>query len=304
MKRLKWLLFLLVTCCLIGCGKGDEAAKADKDVVEESKEDASKDDEKDVEKDKENKEDKKDDKGEEKEDTKPTAKPAEKQPVPYSVTQTNKFEIDGTWYDATGTYELIIDVEKGNDLPNIAIAVLTDGYVNAGFFLDESHRESDNVIYSCSFEGARMNAKLTFTEDGIWVENHELLDGKVLFTRPEGYVKSAQAAGHAVTQKNRFEVNGTWYNEEKELELIFEVCDWGYFPTFATVTVTDKMAEETVFLDEQYRESDTVIYGCNFNLEKDGTKITFKEEGILLEGNWFTGRKSILFTRPEGYVTE
>ncbi len=317
MKKLKWLLFLLVACCFIGCGKGDDAAKTGKDTVEESGEDASKDDEKDDEdkKDKDNKKDKeekedKDDKSDKKDEdekeepkptAKPTAKPVEKQPVPYAVTQSNKFEIAGTWYDETGTWELIFDVSAGNEFPSIAQVVLTDGTVNAAFFLDESHRESNSVIGSCFFDGSRMDPKVTFTEDGVLLENHDLLTGKVLFTRPEGYVKGAQVAGYAVTQNNLSDIMGNWYDPNNRWNFFILPCNDGQFPNVGRGVLTNGVQNILLCMDERGRKSDSVIQTCDENGIMYNTLVTFTEDGIKVDGIPSEGFDETVFVRSGLY---
>lgn len=314
MKKLKWLLLLLVACCCIGCGKGEEAAKTGNDMVEESGEDTSKD------KDKEEEEEDKDDKGgknEKQEESepgdkeelkptatltpKPTATPVEKQPVPYAVTQSNKFEIEGTWYDASGKWELIIHVGAGNEFPNIAEVVLTDGDLNAAFFLDENHRESDNVIYSCFFDGSRMNPKVTFTEDGIILEYQDVLTGKVLFTRPEGYVKGAQVAGHAVTQENLSDIMGNWYDQNNQWNFFILPCNDGQFPNVGRGVLTNGVQNILLCMDERGRKSDSVIQTCDEKGKLYNTLVTFTEDGIKVDGIPSEGFNETVFVRDGLY---
>jgi len=300
MKKLKWLLLLLVACCCIGCGKGEEAAKTGNDMVEESGEDISKDDEKEVDEKDDDEEGGKKEK-EEKEDRKPTAKPVEKQPVPYAVTQSNKFEIDGTWYDETGTWELIFDVSAGTAFPSVAEGILTNGNVNATVFLDESNRESDSVIYPCYFDGSQFGAKLTFTEDGILLENHELLDKKVLFTRPEGYVKGAQVAGHAVTQNNLADIMGLWYDSNNEWNFFILPCNDGQFPNVGTGVLTNGAQNILLCLDEKGRKSDSVIQACNENGMMYNTLVNFTKDGIKVDGIPEIGFAETMFERKGMY---
>lgn len=296
MKKLKWLLLLLAACCLVGCGKGDEATKTDKDVVEESKEDASKDDDKDVEKDKENKEDKKDDKGEEKEDPKPTL---------YSVTQTNKFEINGTWYDASGTWELTFDVTDGTDFPSIAEGVLTNGRVNAPLFLDENDRESDGVIYPCYFDGTQIGCKITFRQDGILLENHELLDEMVLFTREEGYGTAEKTTtGHAVTSDNVADIFGLWYDKNNEWNLLIFNNEYEDFPNIGAAVLTNGYQEYLLCLDEKGRKGEDTIVVCDENGTSYKAKMTFTEEGILLDSISALGTREMMFVRDGMYGSE
>ena len=313
MKKLKWLLLLLVACCCIGCGKGDEAAKTGNDMVEESGEDTSKDDEKDVdEKDDDeeggkddNKDDEtdKDDK-EDKEDPKPTDKPAEKQPAPYSVTQNNKFEIDGTWYDETGTWELIFDVSAGTAFPSIAEGVLTNGNVNATVFLDESNRESDSVVYPCYFDGTQMGAKLTFTEDGILLENHELLDKKVLFTRPEGYVAGPQVDGYPVTQGNLADIMGYWHTEDYSWELEMLPYTEDNYPNIVRAVLTNGSKEVVLCLDESGRVNEYTIQAGKENYTMYDAMVLFTEDGVLVQSIPEIGFEENIFVRADMYSGE
>lgn len=303
MKKLKWLLLLLVACCCIGCGKGDEAAKTGNDMVEESGEDISKDDEKDVDEKDDDEEGGKKEK-EEKEDRKPTAKPVEKQPVRYSVTQSNKFEIDGTWYDETGTWELIFDVSAGTAFPSIAEGVLTNGNVNATVFLDESNRESDSVVYPCYFDGTQMGAKLTFTEDGILLENHELLDKKVLFTRPEGYVAGPQVDGHPVTQGNLADIMGYWHTEDYSWELEMLPYTEENYPNIVRAVLTNGSKEVVLCLDESGRVNEYTIQAGKENYTMYDAMVLFTEDGVLVQSIPEIGFEENIFVRADMYSGE
>ena len=303
MKKLKWLLLLLVACCCIGCGKGDEAAKTGNDMVEESGEDTSKDDEKDVDEKDDDEEGGKKDK-EDKEDPKPTDKPAEKQPAPYSVTQNNKFEIDGTWYDETGTWELIFDVSAGTAFPSIAEGVLTNGNVNATVFLDESNRESDSVVYPCYFDGTQMGAKLTFTEDGILLENHELLDKKVLFTRPEGYVAGPQVDGYPVTQGNLADIMGYWHTEDYSWELEMLPYTEDNYPNIVRAVLTNGSKEVVLCLDESGRVNEYTIQAGKENYTMYDAMVLFTEDGVLVQSIPEIGFEENIFVRADMYSGE
>lgn len=303
MKKLKWLMLLLVACCCIGCGKGDEAAKTGNDMVEESGEDISKDDEKDVDEKDDDEEGGKKEK-EEKEDRKPTAKPVEKQPVRYSVTQSNKFEIDGTWYDETGTWELIFDVSAGTAFPSIAEGVLTNGNVNATVFLDESNRESDSVVYPCYFDGTQMGAKLTFTEDGILLENHELLDKKVLFTRPEGYVAGPQVDGHPVTQGNLADIMGYWHTEDYSWELEMLPYTEENYPNIVRAVLTNGSKEVVLCLDESGRVNEYTIQAGKENYTMYDAMVLFTEDGVLVQSIPEIGFEENIFVRADMYSGE
>lgn len=304
MKKMKWLLLLLVACCCIGCGKGEEAAKTGNDMVEESGEDISKDDEKEVDEKDDDEEGGKKEK-EEKEDRKPTAKPVEKQPVPYAVTQSNKFEIDGTWYDETGTWELIFDVSAGTAFPSVAEGILTNGNVNATVFLDESNRESDSVIYPCYFDGSQFGAKLTFTEDGILLENHELLDEKVLFARPEGYVAGPQVNGHAVTQGNLSDIMGSWHTQDYSWELEMLPYTEENYPNVARAVLTNGSKEVVLCLDESRRVNEyTIQIGKENSTMYYDAMVLFTEEGVLVQSIPEIGFEENLFVRADMYSGE
>ena len=294
MKKLKWLLVLLLACCFIGCGKGDESESSKKETTEESE------DKKDKEKEEED-----EDKEEKEKEEEDEGKKDKKEPALYAVKQKNKAEIAGSWYDESGTWELLFEVSEGTDFPSIAEGVLTNGDVSATVFLDESNRESDSAIYPCYFDGSQIGCKLTFREDGILLENHELLDDKVLFTREEGYSTAKKATtGHAVTSDNLVDIFGMWYDESNEWNLLILVNSDGEFPNIGAAVLTNGYEEYLLCLDEKGRKGKDTIGVCDENGKSYKANMTFTEDGILLDGISKLGTEEMLFTRDGLYGSE
>lgn len=174
MKKLKWLLVLLLACCFIGCGKSDESESSKKDATEESGEETKEKDDNDDDEDKKDK----------------------KTAAGHEVSADNVADIFGLWYDKNNEWNLLIFNNDYEDFPNIGRAVLTNGYEEYLLCLDEKGRKGKDTIGVCDEDGKSYKANMTFTEDGILLDSiSKLGTGEMTFVR-DGMYDSEPVGGN------------------------------------------------------------------------------------------------------------
>ena len=179
MKKLKWLLVLLLACCFIGCGKGDESESSKKDATEESGEETKEKDDNDDDEDKKDK----------------------KEAAGHEVSADNVADIFGLWYDKNNEWNLLIFNNDYEDFPNIGRAVLTNGYEEYLLCLDEKGRKGKDTIGVCDENGKSYKANMTFTEDGILLDSISKLGTKeMMFVRDGMYGSEPVGGNHYSTR--------------------------------------------------------------------------------------------------------
>lgn len=179
MKKLRWLLVLLLACCFIGCGKGDESESSKKDATEESGEETKEKDDNDDDEDKKDK----------------------KTAAGHEVSADNVADIFGLWYDKNNAWNLLIFNNDYEDFPNIGRAVLTNGYENYLLCLDEKGRKGKDTIGVCDENGKSYKANMTFTEDGILLDSISKLGTKeMMFVRDGMYGSEPVGGNHYSTR--------------------------------------------------------------------------------------------------------
>lgn len=174
MKKLKWLLVLLLACCFIGCGKSDESESSKKDNTEESGEETKEKDDNDDDEDKKDK----------------------KTAAGHEVSADNVADIFGLWYDKNNEWNLLIFNNDYEDFPDIGRAVLTNGYENYLLCLDEKGRKGKDTIGVCDENGKSYKANMTFTEDGILLDSISKLGTKEMMFVRDGLYGSEPVGGN------------------------------------------------------------------------------------------------------------